>query len=49
MDLAGRVDSIAGAWAGAGEPPLVPYPAGSWGPREADALVERDGRRWYRM
>jgi len=50
VDLAWeRVDAIAGAWTGAGEPPLVPYPAGSWGPREADALIERDGRRWYRM
>jgi len=22
------------------------YPAGSWGPKEADDLLERDGRRW---
>ncbi len=22
------------------------YPAGSWGPREADRLLERDGRQW---
>jgi glucose-6-phosphate 1-dehydrogenase len=22
------------------------YPAGSWGPREADELLERDGRHW---
>jgi glucose-6-phosphate 1-dehydrogenase len=22
------------------------YPAGSWGPKEADELLERDGRRW---
>ena len=22
------------------------YPSGSWGPREADELMERDGRRW---
>lgn len=22
------------------------YEAGSWGPKEADALIERDGRRW---
>jgi len=22
------------------------YPAGSWGPREAEELMERDGRRW---
>ena len=26
--------------------PLARYPAGSWGPREADRLLERDGRRW---
>jgi glucose-6-phosphate 1-dehydrogenase len=26
--------------------PLVRYPAGSWGPREADELIGRDGRRW---
>ena len=26
--------------------PLARYRAGSWGPREADRLLERDGRRW---
>ena len=26
-------------------PPAM-YPAGSWGPTEADKLIERDGRRW---
>ena len=25
---------------------LAGYPAGSWGPPEADALLERDGRQW---
>ncbi len=25
---------------------LCGYPAGSWGPAESDALLERDGRRW---
>jgi glucose-6-phosphate 1-dehydrogenase len=24
------------------------YPAGTWGPKEADALLERDGREWRR-
>jgi glucose-6-phosphate 1-dehydrogenase len=24
------------------------YPAGTWGPEEADALIERDGREWRR-
>jgi len=27
-----------------GEIPI--YPAGSWGPKEADQLIERDGRKW---
>jgi glucose-6-phosphate 1-dehydrogenase len=22
------------------------YPAGVWGPKESDELMERDGRRW---
>jgi glucose-6-phosphate 1-dehydrogenase len=44
-----RVDAIAKAWAETGAPPLLAYPAGSWGPREADALIERDGHRWYRV
>ena len=28
--------------------PLARYEAGTWGPREADELLERDGRRWRR-
>ena len=27
----------------------VPYPAGSWGPDAADALLARDGARWRRL
>jgi glucose-6-phosphate 1-dehydrogenase len=23
------------------------YPAGAWGPKESDQLLERDGRQWY--
>jgi glucose-6-phosphate 1-dehydrogenase len=26
--------------------PLANYPAGSWGPEEADLLLRRDGRQW---
>ena len=26
---------------------LPGYPAGTWGPREADDLIEQDGRAWY--
>ncbi|HET7903042.1 MAG TPA: glucose-6-phosphate dehydrogenase [Candidatus Eisenbacteria bacterium] len=43
-----HVDAIAAGWA-SGEPPLHGYPAGSWGPAEADHLLARDGRRWYRL
>jgi glucose-6-phosphate 1-dehydrogenase len=27
--------------------PLATYPAGSWGPKEAKALLEREGRKWH--
>jgi glucose-6-phosphate 1-dehydrogenase len=45
------VDRIENAWHHPdGEPPpLCTYPSGSWGPPEADALLERDGRAWRRM
>ena len=36
------------AWADMAEP-LDRYTAGSAGPREADRLMERDGRRWRRL
>ncbi len=39
------VDPILAAWAD--DPsPLPTYPSGSWGPEEADQLLERSGRRW---
>ncbi|TMG34979.1 MAG: glucose-6-phosphate dehydrogenase [Chloroflexi bacterium] len=38
------VDPIIDAWSNAGAPPR--YEAGSWGPAEADRIVERDGREW---
>ena len=40
------VQPILDAWAAGGAGPVSSYPAGDWGPDEADALVERDGRRW---
>ena len=44
------IDLIEHAWHQSQKPPaLCPYPAGSWGPPEADALLERDGRAWRRM
>ncbi len=36
---------ILDAWA-SGVDGLARYPAGSWGPREAVRLIERDGRHW---
>jgi glucose-6-phosphate 1-dehydrogenase len=40
------VEPILDDWRQRNEPPK-PYPAGSWGPSAAIALIERDGRTWY--
>lgn len=29
--------------------PLHEYESGTWGPPEADSLLERDGNRWIRL
>ncbi len=51
-----RADGVEAAWAlvdpilqtWQNSIPVFPnYAAGSWGPREADELMERDGRRWH--
>jgi glucose-6-phosphate 1-dehydrogenase len=39
------VDPILDAWQGRSVP-LAGYAAGTWGPRQADQLIERDGRQW---
>jgi glucose-6-phosphate 1-dehydrogenase len=54
-----RADEVAAAWRivepvmegwAALPPPRFPnYESGSWGPTEADDLIERDGRRWRRL
>ena len=41
------VDPILDVWSAAKSAGVPPYAGGSWGPREADVLLERDGRRWY--
>jgi glucose-6-phosphate 1-dehydrogenase len=50
-----RTDEVETAWAmvtpmleeqKSSERALPMYPAGSWGPAEADALLEQDGHRW---
>ncbi len=44
------IDIIENAWAAKKDaPPLFFYPAGSWGPEEADELLARDGRAWRRL
>ena len=39
------IDSIQDAWQSLCEPPH-PYPAGTWGPDAAVALLSRDNRQW---
>jgi glucose-6-phosphate 1-dehydrogenase len=43
------VDPILERWREQGAKGLAHYQAGSWGPAEADALIERDGRQWCRV
>ena len=44
------IDVIEHAWAAKKDAPaLFFYPAGSWGPEEADDLLARDGRAWRRL
>ncbi len=41
------VDPILDVWSAARSATVPQYPAGSWGPKESDHLLERDGRQWY--
>src|SRR5881275_385943 len=41
------VDPLLQAWE-MDEVPVARYEAGTWGPEEADRLMEADGRRWRR-
>jgi glucose-6-phosphate 1-dehydrogenase len=34
------------AWSQSGAPDLPNYPAGTWGPEDADTLIAQDGRSW---
>jgi glucose-6-phosphate 1-dehydrogenase len=40
------LEPVMHAWSESGEIPA--YPAGSWGPGDADELLKRDGRKWRR-
>ena len=43
------VTPILEAWIAEEDPHIPIYPAGTWGPPEADELMARDGRRWRRL
>jgi len=43
------VDPILDRWREDGPKGLAFYPCGTWGPAEADALMERDERSWQRL
>ena len=49
VDLAWELlEPVVQAW-GKGDPRKFPnYEAGTWGPAEADTLLEREGRDWRR-
>jgi glucose-6-phosphate 1-dehydrogenase len=40
------IDSITDAWKQMPPDTVRPYQAGTWGPEEATALIEKDGRHW---
>jgi len=41
------VDPILDVWSATRTGKVPEYASGSWGPRESDLLLERDGRQWY--
>lgn len=41
------IDNILYAWKTQPPPKFPNYKAGSWGPKEADELIEKDGRKWF--
>ena len=44
------IDHIEQAWHESGNPPeMAEFVAGSWGPREADDLLQQDGNQWRRL
>jgi glucose-6-phosphate 1-dehydrogenase len=41
------IDPVLERWTGPDGPPLRIYEPGSWGPEQADAFLEQDGRHWH--
>jgi glucose-6-phosphate 1-dehydrogenase len=49
IEMAWRlIDPVVEGWESPEAPPLLTYPVGSWGPREANALLARDEHHWLR-
>jgi len=42
------IDPVLEVWETGATPPLATYETGSWGPKEAEALIARDGHAWLR-
>ncbi|MGH9343236.1 MAG: glucose-6-phosphate dehydrogenase [Terriglobia bacterium] len=50
VDLAWElITPLINKWQDDGKKGLSFYEAGTWGPAEADAFIERDGRKWQRL
>ena len=44
------IDHIEHAWhQSPAPPPMAEFVAGSWGPKEADDLLQQDGNQWRRL
>jgi glucose-6-phosphate 1-dehydrogenase len=43
------INSITDGWKYTMPPKLPNYEAGTWGPKEADEFIEKDGRQWRRL
>jgi glucose-6-phosphate 1-dehydrogenase len=41
------IEPVLDVWSAAKTASVPIYPSGSWGPKESDQLLERDGRQWY--
>ena len=42
-------DLLRSSWNAGKGSPLAFYESGTWGPKEADELLEREGRHWRRL
>ncbi|MHB8621363.1 MAG: glucose-6-phosphate dehydrogenase, partial [Chloroflexota bacterium] len=43
------IDAIVESWRQHAVPRFPNYPAGAWGPEQANRFIERDGRSWRRL